>query len=228
MRNHHYVLMLGVVLCCLSPARLVAQDETPTRVTDQNRTGELPFSTSVGTAVEHVDVATAALNVKIPIVSVPGRGVSSEVYIRFNSNFLVAAPRLDIGGNGYYTWWPELYSGWQLNHPNMTKTIVTVHCSNLPSNYNATYWENWIYSDSDGGKHPIAQQTAFGQCAGPGDAQGPDLTGEGMWSSGNYNALSADGLRSPPNTGSLEDSYGIKETMARHVGQGDCIPARAR
>ena len=46
-----------------------AQDETPTSVTVQNRTGDLPFSQTVGTGVEHVDIGSGNLIVDFPIVS---------------------------------------------------------------------------------------------------------------------------------------------------------------
>ncbi len=222
MRNHVSMWLLAVLTCCMT-INLMTQ-ETPTRVTDQNRTGELPFSTSIGTAIEHVDVATAALNVRIPIVSVPGRGMNSEVYIRFNSNYLVSAPRLDINGSGYYKWWPEVYSGWQLNKATSTSTRQTVHCVNLPSGYNAYYVQNFIYSDADGGKHPIVGQTATGQCAGPGDAHGPDLSGEGMWGGPYSNVLLADGSNAD-GYGGVEDANGnqrnsLQDTLGRSLYSG--------
>ncbi len=52
---------------------MAAQDETPTAVTVQNRTGDLPFSQTVGTGAEHVDIGSGNLIVDIPIISTPGR-----------------------------------------------------------------------------------------------------------------------------------------------------------
>ena len=45
----------------LCAAICAAQDEVPTRITNQNRIGDLPYSTSIGTEIEHVDMATGAL-----------------------------------------------------------------------------------------------------------------------------------------------------------------------
>ena len=61
---------LGIAAILVLGPGLFAQDETPTKVNVQNRAGDLPFSTSVGTEVEHVDLASGDLVVHIPIAHV--------------------------------------------------------------------------------------------------------------------------------------------------------------
>src|SRR5258708_11248768 len=63
---------------------LRAQDETPTTVTVQNRSGDLPFSSSIGTDVEHVDVASGNLIVHIPFTSVKGRGMDFNFVLNYD------------------------------------------------------------------------------------------------------------------------------------------------
>lgn len=63
-----------VVWCLIGIA--FAQDEVPTKVSDQNRTGDIPYSSSVSGPVDRVDLSTGNLIVEIPIESVPGRGMN--------------------------------------------------------------------------------------------------------------------------------------------------------
>ena len=71
-----------------------AQDEIPTKVNNQNRTGDLPFSTSVGTDIERVDIAIGNLIVRIPLVSIPGRGMEFNFFFRYDAMYWTAAKRL--------------------------------------------------------------------------------------------------------------------------------------
>ena len=84
-------------------------------MTDQNRTGDLPFSSSVGKDIEHVDLASAALNVTIPLIKIPGRGLNSELILHWNSNAYIMAPRIDGLGRAFYIWSYESYSEWDSN-----------------------------------------------------------------------------------------------------------------
>src|SRR3954468_11203858 len=79
------------ILFAIVPAR--AQDETPTKVTDQNRSGDLPFSTTVGSDVEHVVVSSGNLVVTIPILGVPGRGMPFNFALRYDGRLFVTALR---------------------------------------------------------------------------------------------------------------------------------------
>lgn len=94
-----YASIIASIL--LFPVIVFAQNEVPTRITNQNRIGDLPYSTSIGTETEHVDMATGALNVNIPIWSVPGRADASLAF-HWSSNYLVAASRTDSVGNPFF------------------------------------------------------------------------------------------------------------------------------
>jgi hypothetical protein len=122
------LILLPVVAILLMAVPARPQGEIPTRVTNQNRTGELPFSTNIGTSIEHVDAATGTLNVRIPLVSNPGRGSSAQLYYQFNSNYLLLAPRTDGLGHPYWIWTIAANSGWQTNHTYMTSAITTIKC----------------------------------------------------------------------------------------------------
>ena len=125
-RFHVCFLMVAVAILLITanPLPIVAQDETPTKVTNQNRTGDLPFSTSVGTDVEHVEVGSGTLIVRIPIASAKGRGgLDFDFLLRYDAHFFVTAQRVYITGQPYLVWnienrawFPDLYgAGWETN-----------------------------------------------------------------------------------------------------------------
>src|SRR4051812_18445346 len=72
--------------------------EIPTRITDQNRAGDLPFSGILGNEIEHVDLATGALKIRIPIANAKGRGLDYDYHLTYDSNFYVLASRVDQFG----------------------------------------------------------------------------------------------------------------------------------
>lgn len=206
-------LFFAVSLAILS-VNAFAQDETPTHVNNQNRTGSMPFSSSIGTEVEHVDLGSGSLSVRVPIVSTPGRGINAYLKLRYDSAYWVASQRVNQYGNGYYIWNVVKNNGWQISSPIVTVVGKAVTCQN--SSQGTAHWNmNRIYVDSDGGQHPLAQQTASGGlCVGPGDPTGPDLTSQGMSvnSAGAY--LLADGSQEQS-----EDSNGNQITSTDTLGR---------
>ena len=94
--NWKAILLIGSVI--LAPCKLFSQDETPTQVTVQNRTGDLPFSQTVGTGVEHVDIGSGNLIVDVPIISVPGRHMPFNYGLRYNALFWTVATRATSTG----------------------------------------------------------------------------------------------------------------------------------
>src|ERR1044071_9174659 len=142
----HRSRLADLWLCRLRAVRLVffvlaacaltfAQDKIPTDLTDQNRTGELPFSVSIGTSVEHLDVVSGTPSVRIPIVSVPGRGMNFDFSLRWEGAFwTVSGP--SIGTNTLGKWniefrpyipmtstqVPSNGLGWQTSIPYVTNT----------------------------------------------------------------------------------------------------------
>src|SRR3954464_7475904 len=141
-------------LISLCSAISMAQNEVPTRITNQNRIGDLPYSTSIGTDIEHVDMATGALNVNIPIWSVPGRADASLSF-HWSSNYWVAASRTDSVGNPFFVYSIAADSGWQSNHPFWTDGQLAGTCQQgVPTNQpprNVFWVTHSIYHDEGGG-----------------------------------------------------------------------------
>jgi RHS repeat-associated protein len=182
----------------LCAAICVAQDEVPTRITNQNRIGDLPYSTSIGTEIEHVDMATGALNVNIPIWSIPGRADASLAF-HWSSNYWVAASRTDSVGNSLFVYSIAADSGWQSNHPFMTQGQLAGTCdesvpSNLPPR-NVFWTTHFMYHDEQGGQHLLALQKGGGLCGASGlDTTHPDISTSGMQAStGSFGVTLADG-----------------------------------
>src|SRR5438128_6308189 len=185
----------AVIAVCFLAQLGIAQDETPTKVTDQNRSGDLPFSTFVGTQIEHVDLASAALNITIPLHKIPGRGVDEDLGLRWNSNGFVMAPRTDGLGRPFWIWNFDLSSGWGIFGTRHSSAYSRIQCD-YPLGW-MNVWTNHIYTDRMGRKHPVAIQAENGGCASPGNPTNPDLTAQGMLgkTSGNYTSIitNADG-----------------------------------
>jgi RHS repeat-associated protein len=195
-------ITIPVFFILLSTA-LLAQDETPTRVTNQNRMGELPYSTSIGTDIEHVDLATGALNVTIPIWSVPGRGMDATLSFHWNSNFWMAGARTDAFGTPYYIYNKARDSGWQSNHAAFTFATVSTPCQEGTSSVTVRWNTSYIYYDEGGGQHPLALQTGGGLCnTGGNNNTGPDLSAMGLWGTVNGGLQLPDGTSVAVTTGS--------------------------
>jgi RHS repeat-associated protein len=174
-----------MVLCI---GRLAAaQVMTPTTITDSNRMGNLPFSTSVGTTVEHVDLASGALTVSIPLFSKPGRGLSTGMVLYYSSNIYNVATFYD--GEGDVTaqqWAAQVGSGWSDNSPAYSTSYVQVQCR-VQLEYGAptiaSYITNLIYTDEFHIQHSMTAQDGGDStpCQNPSDS-GPDIGAAGMWS----------------------------------------------
>ena len=83
---------------------MAAQDETPTAVTVQNRTGDLPFSQTVGTGAEHVDIGSGNLIIDVPIISLPGRHMPFNYGLRYNALFWTVSTRTQVNGQQLHFW----------------------------------------------------------------------------------------------------------------------------
>ncbi|MGD0446173.1 MAG: hypothetical protein ABSA39_19745 [Edaphobacter sp.] len=84
-----------------------AQDVVPTAITPQNSTGDLPYSTSVGSDTERVEFATGNLLVNIPIVSVPGRKLSFNFGLQYDARYWTIG-QVSTGNTLFSYWKPEL------------------------------------------------------------------------------------------------------------------------
>lgn len=216
-------LLVGVSgLTCLGlglslPA--AAQDETPTKITSQNRAGDLPFSSSIGTDIEHVDAVSGSLSVRIPLTSVPGRGMNFNFALRSDGGFWTVATRT-VSGSTWQLWNIERRNylpgattglGWEVAQPSQTHSKITTSC---PGGDPATVFlfRNWIYTDAGGAKHPLLA-AAGSDCLNNGatDTQAPDLSSAGIWvntSGGMPKFYQADGSMEQLLLGSLDINGG--------------------
>src|SRR5437867_10268806 len=105
MRHKLLTRVMGVAAAFVLSALPSFADETPTKVTAQNRGGDLPFSTSVGTGVERVDLGSGNLIFTIPIASVPGRGLTFSFMLRYDARFLVVTNVVNSQTGATYQLW---------------------------------------------------------------------------------------------------------------------------
>src|SRR5689334_7797494 len=144
-----------------------AQDETPTAVTVQNRTGDLPFSQTVGTGVEHVDIGSGNLIVEVPIVSLPGRHMPFNYGLRYNALFWTVSTRTQTNGQPVHSWAIERrpYIGGDNQGLGFTPTLPQLSwgfsqetCTNTThtDEDTKTTASGYIYTDAGGGKHPLS------------------------------------------------------------------------
>jgi RHS repeat-associated protein len=206
-----------IVVFTLTVAMISQTDEIPTRVTDQNRTGDLPFSATVGTDIESVDIATGALHVRIPILQVKGRGLDYDFHLYYDSNFFVLASRLDQFGDTYHQWTLDrnsgrIATGWGENRPYWSATTGTFPCQAQTE----TYIGHLIYHDESNGKHAFASQKHLSGPCPMNDLSGPDQAAHGMLGKAGISQVTgsgydANGTQVGP---SAEDSNGNKMTWA--------------
>ena len=168
----------GKLLLVLAFSRCaVAQNETPTTISIQNRTGDLPFSQTIGTGIEHVDIGTGNLRLDIPIVSLPGRGMPFNFGLRYNALFWMPGFR-ESGGGELQAWVTEnrqsLALGWATNQPFVTWAINSEVCGELGGGdqFERRSTSNYIYTDSSGGKHELNVEGYLS----PGDVCGDSQT----------------------------------------------------
>src|ERR1022692_500765 len=183
MRKASFLLITAIVSLLATP-NIAAQSEVPTQITTQNMTGDLPFSTTVGTSIEHVDVATGALNVEIPLWSVPGRGTTHHLAFLWNSNQFYDATRFNGTGQPYPIWTIQANSGWRSNHGSIVSHHIDLSCPDPPQSPTRVGWiTGFIYIDEHASQHPFAVQQQTQQsdaCSSPDVSPGGDLTARGM------------------------------------------------
>ena len=207
----------------LAPLASAQSDEVPMQVTDQNRTGDLPFSSSMGTSIEHVDLLTGGLHISLAVgESIPNR-FDYHLNYHWDSNYFLLAMRLDGLGRPFWIWTTEKHSGWQANTAFYTESTATrIKCTDRPGNPEYLIYYNDIYWDTDGGAHSLAAQYEDGNaCAGfTGNTSGPDLTGQGMWATAasfDANVLLSNGWREDPQDSNGNGGPGTPVGMGRTV-----------
>src|SRR2546430_6778598 len=185
MKVRSLILPVFAVVLLISTRALFCQtEEIPTRITDQNRTGDLPFSATIGSDIENVDIATGALHIRIPILLVKGRaGLDYDFHLSYDSNFWVLASRVDQFSDTYHQWTRDSGSsgagigvGWSQPWQSWTATTGTFSCMSQTE----TYISHLIFHDENNGKHAFASQKSIGGPCPMNDLSGPDLAAGGM------------------------------------------------
>ncbi len=194
------------LLAFLAASSSFAQDEMPTRVTDQNRSGDLPFSATVGTDLEHVVIAGGNLTVNIPFANVPGRGMPFSFGLWYDARFLVVGLRSMPSNHEIWNVEQRFYITpkglWSVTQPGLSFNSYSHDCSTQRGVSNqlsgtVTGQSNYIYHDASGGKHPLDVGFENGVCTIHGNpwsfsSPGPDTSGDGLQSDTNSVTL-ADG-----------------------------------
>jgi RHS repeat-associated protein len=196
MREIRNGLIAGLCALVLAGAAS-AQDIFPAAVTDQNRTGPLPFSATISGPDDSVDLSSGGLTITIPLARVKGRGMDYDLVLRYSS-LVWAMNEYTLNNNNYATWgtasgnWlPTHVVGWETNQPYLTGLITKVTCLNgvqgiePPEGHSAPGTTNtdrgsWVFTDANGAKHPIYAEFDAGGCFGEVNS-GPDATSEGYW-----------------------------------------------
>jgi RHS repeat-associated protein len=166
----------------LGTSVLLAQDTIPTAVTPMNNTGDLPYSTTIGTDIEHVDLASGNLIVTIPFVSVPGRKMSFDFGIRFDARFWVQ----DTHSDNRLFWNVEMRNwltantvGWTPTQGYLTYSFGQAYCvdnagqepvqngshSSILYSAGGVQGSGYIFTDRNGYKHSFAvNKFTSGEC----------------------------------------------------------------
>src|SRR5689334_15995826 len=166
-----------LLLFTLAPLAF-AQDEFPTKVTVQNRSGDLPFASTIGGSIDSVDVVSGNLTINVPIVSVPTRGSSFNFGLRYDARFLFLSDRV-VSGHIYRSWKVErraytVTNGlWETNTPRLTFVESPRSCEQPVGPHGEEFWGDpgtgygtgsYIYHDASGAKHALRVGTEHVQC----------------------------------------------------------------
>lgn len=168
----------------------IAQDEIPTEITIQNRTGDLPVSTAIGTDIEHVEPATGNLIVRIPFVDIPGRKNKFSFGLNYDAAFLTSSQRASA-----WLWLPEQRNwltttalGWTPMQGYVTYNFSTAECAAPGDPYlGISVTKGYLFVDNDGTKHSFPYLGIY-KSAGchMGDFNASNLSdadyeGQGLW-----------------------------------------------
>ena len=194
-----------------------AQSINPTVPTDQNRSGDLPFSSNIGEGIEHVDMSSGALQIHIPLIQNSGRGQTSQLALSFNSNLYaevqfingVGNPQFQLGLNVYNSW----HTGAQARGLTPTEKVQCPNWTQAHQVY-TIYRRNTAYIDPLQARHDFAAIFVSSLCSNTFSdyVSGPDFAAAGMWSGYSTSILDADG-RSTTGVGDFTNSNGNFSSM---------------
>jgi RHS repeat-associated protein len=190
--------MRRLLFCCLlavlAGRPLSAQDEVPTQVTAQNRSGDLPFSVTIGADIEKLDMIGGTPLLRLPILHLPGRKMGYDFDLIWDARFLVTVQRTPPGAAPFEFWnieqrgyLPQFDQGlWSSNLPRISYVTSSGAC-NTDLNGQTGHTDdtsNYIYHDSTGAKHPLRVSTTQAECNegtySINNARGPALSGSGI------------------------------------------------
>jgi RHS repeat-associated protein len=175
---------------------LVAQDSVPTVVTINNRTGDLPYSSQIGSQFEHVELSSGNLIVTIPFLSLPGRGMSFDYGIRYDAAYWIIQ---NLNGGAPAYWNPEMRNwltsttlGWTSTQPYMTYSAGKMSCytgtGGAQPKPQGGRTDGVMFTDEQGVKHQLlVNSQGNGDCTGGTylftNLQGPSVGEDGYWGS---------------------------------------------
>jgi hypothetical protein len=185
-RAHILATLLFLIIFGSAAVPARAQDEVPIAVTDQNRSGDLPFSSVIGSATEHVVINSGNLVVNIPIAHLKGRnGRDFDFGLRYDGrNLVIANLPQSVCMFEAHNYAPS--NGiWQTNQSTLSFTSYKrVACKTTEGNGTATGNNGYILQDETGAKHALAVNYESAECpSGSWNYRnsGPDSSNAGVW-----------------------------------------------
>lgn len=168
-----------------------AQDVVPTQVTDQNRSGDLPFSSAVGSDLERVVISTENLVVNIPIAHVRGRaGLDFDFGLHYDGRVLAVIPP---SGSNPAIWRFSAHNYvpsngiWQTNQPTLSFSYYSRQaCVDLTqgSHGSAAGQNGFVLQDERGAAHALDIGFENAECPNGNWSylnSGPDTDDSGFW-----------------------------------------------
>jgi YD repeat-containing protein len=172
--------------------------DTPSAITDQNRSGPLPYASSIGSSIESVNMSNGNLSVRIPLVNIKSRGINYALTLMYDGNFWtpmsIPTSNGELWANENRLYIPGLV-GWSLNQPFLEYSasepdfvcdsrVEPPAGSQLPTSQ-GFYYSNYIFTDEQGSKHSLDVDGADITCVnGGGDISfqnsGPDKGQAGL------------------------------------------------
>ncbi len=140
------------VALILTLGRVGVSQSVPTQVDPANLTGIMPYNTYGGTR-ENINLSTGDLNLRIPLVSLPGRnGFSFPLELVYDSKIWTYHYEFDPQGST--AWWDiePFSSGWRFNIPVLSSSPVSGGPPLHPISCNGDF----IVTLPDGSKHQFA------------------------------------------------------------------------
>ena len=160
--------------------KLSSQDPGATAVTPQNNSGDLPYSTSIGSATEHIDLASGNLIVTIPFVNVPGRHLDFDYGIRYDARFWITQHLTNTYNfePDYNAWLTPNVIGWTGTQGSVVFTRGSTYChagdgsqqagggqKSPGTAKNGGRVDNFVYTDRRGVKHSaLVNVYSSGEC----------------------------------------------------------------